>query len=182
MSEETIAVSRTESPLSFEDTCPIKLPHPETLQLEENTLKNESVGNIVTVVEPYSAKITVVDGSCDSVCQRSHYSSPDLGIESDPNHESSAPEHKEDGANKYQMFPFKLQPSKTTFTESTGRWSGIKYLFIFFLCLYLVFKHLIAIFYKFDIESFLQVNLFGQMRLFHLKQKEKTSLCILVCL
>lgn len=131
MSEETIAVSRTESPLSFEDTCPIKLPHPKTLQLEENTLKNESLGNVVTVIEPYSAKITVVDGSCDSVCQRSHYSSPDLGIESDPNHESSAPEHKEDGASKYQMFPFKLQPSKTPFTESAGRWSGIKYLFNF---------------------------------------------------
>lgn len=142
MSEETIAVSRTESPLSFEDTCPIKLPHPETLRLEENTLKNESVGNIVTVIEPYSAKITVVDGSCDSVCQRSHYSSPDLGIESDPNHESSAPEHKEDGASKYQMFPFKLQPSKTAFTESAGRWPGIKY--------FLVFKHRLYIFYKFD--------------------------------
>ncbi|KAG8199449.1 hypothetical protein JTE90_000316 [Oedothorax gibbosus] len=35
------------------------------------------------------------EGSQESIFQRSHFSSPDLGIESDPNHESSAPEQSD---------------------------------------------------------------------------------------
>jgi chromosome segregation ATPase len=133
MSEETIGISRSESPLSIEELCPVKLPSSEILRLEEKTIKPQSHGG-VTVNEPYSAKVTGIESSCDSVCQRSHYSSPDLGIESDPNHESSAPEQKDEVINKYPLIigekkvMLKVQ-QKTAFTstESAGRFTGMKF-------------------------------------------------------
>lgn len=42
-------------------------------------------------------KLSNVARSQESIFNRSHFSSPDLGIESDPNRESSAPEQAEKG-------------------------------------------------------------------------------------
>lgn len=132
MSEETIAVSRCESPFSFEEACPVKLPVPEMSRLEGKNLKPESTGKKASVIESFAAKATTIGSSCDSVCQRSHYSSPDLGIESDPNHDSSAPEQKEETLQRYQkqfleeqnFLSKSLQKTAFTSTESAGRWSG----------------------------------------------------------
>ncbi|GIY74909.1 hypothetical protein CDAR_309661 [Caerostris darwini] len=91
LSEETIALSRSGSlsPMSFEETFPSKF-------VSGMKLKRESEGFSTTKQAlEISQKLHPAGGSQDSLFLRSHFSSPDLGIESDPNHESSAPEQAE---------------------------------------------------------------------------------------
>ncbi|XP_035218876.1 CDK5 regulatory subunit-associated protein 2-like isoform X3 [Stegodyphus dumicola] len=95
LSEETITLSRSGSlsPVSFEENLPSKTKTVQMAHVKESEkgLKR----NVLNVTDvPYNQ--TTVGNSQDSVCHRSHYSSPDLGIESDPNHEGSAPEQQEE--------------------------------------------------------------------------------------
>ncbi|GFS71381.1 cnn_1N domain-containing protein, partial [Nephila pilipes] len=94
LSEETIALSRSGSlsPMSFEENFPSKLFTSGVKQRRESEGygKNESGKQSLSI----SQKLAL-GGSQDSLFLRSHFSSPDLGIESDPNHESSAPEQPE---------------------------------------------------------------------------------------
>ncbi|KFM65624.1 hypothetical protein X975_15394, partial [Stegodyphus mimosarum] len=95
LSEETITLSRSGSlsPVSFEENLPSKTKTVEMAHMKES--EKGLKGNLLNVTDvPYNQ--TTVGNSQDSVCHRSHYSSPDLGIESDPNHEGSAPEQQEE--------------------------------------------------------------------------------------
>ncbi|GFV00356.1 cnn_1N domain-containing protein [Trichonephila clavipes] len=121
LSEETIALSRSGSlsPMSFEENFPSKLFASGVRQKQESESygKNES-GNKQSL--GISQKLAL-GGSQDSLFLRSHFSSPDLGIESDPNHESSAPEQQEkdfrDGSNR--MSKRRLPESSYSFTDTS---------------------------------------------------------------
>ncbi|GFR08302.1 cnn_1N domain-containing protein [Trichonephila clavata] len=121
LSEETIALSRSGSlsPMSFEENFPSKLYTSGVRQKQESESfgKNES-GNKQSL--GISQKLAL-GGSQDSLFLRSHFSSPDLGIESDPNHESSAPEQQEkdfrDGS--IRMSKRHLPESSYSFTDTS---------------------------------------------------------------
>lgn len=95
LSEETIALSRSGSlsPMSFEENIPCRLFTSGMKQKQDSN----SFGKIIGVKQTLdiSHRSQAVGGSQESIFLRSHFSSPDLGIESDPNHESSAPEQAE---------------------------------------------------------------------------------------
>ncbi|XP_054713056.1 repetitive organellar protein-like [Uloborus diversus] len=96
LSEETITLSRSGSlsPVSFEENLPIKIQSVGAAASNKDKTCEKSNSKEV-IVDSYSSKLQTAGSSQDSVCPRSHYSSPDLGIESDPNHDSSAPEQME---------------------------------------------------------------------------------------
>ncbi|XP_071040688.1 putative leucine-rich repeat-containing protein DDB_G0290503 isoform X13 [Parasteatoda tepidariorum] len=92
LSDETIALSRSASlsPVSFDGqfaTNSVHQKHKGRALIHSYIKQSEEIKRI-----PLRPSHKVISSSQDSVFQRSHYSSPDLGIESDPNHEHSAPE------------------------------------------------------------------------------------------
>ncbi|CAL1270530.1 unnamed protein product [Larinioides sclopetarius] len=96
LSEETIALSRSGSlsPMSFDENFPHRLFTSSMKQKRESEhFRKNEVGIKQTLEISHRSQAT--GGSQESIFLRSHFSSPDLGIESDPNHESSAPEQAE---------------------------------------------------------------------------------------
>lgn len=99
LSEENINLSRSGSvsPMSFEGN----LPFQSTKNGSERSQVPAGHKNGKDNYSELSHKSSnVVGGSQESIFSRSHFSSPDLGIESDPNHESSAPEKDEPGESR----------------------------------------------------------------------------------
>ncbi|GBN10734.1 hypothetical protein AVEN_190003-1 [Araneus ventricosus] len=96
LSEETIALSRSGSlsPMSFDENSTYRLFTSGMKQKRESEhFRKSGVGMKQSLENSHRSQ--VAGGSQESIFLRSHFSSPDLGIESDPNHESSAPEQAE---------------------------------------------------------------------------------------
>ncbi|XP_055948146.1 putative leucine-rich repeat-containing protein DDB_G0290503 isoform X4 [Argiope bruennichi] len=122
LSEETIALSRSGSlsPMSFDENFPYRLFTSSIKQKQESEHFRKSEGRPKQTLD-ISNRSQAAGGSQESLFLRSHFSSPDLGIESDPNHESSAPEQAEKEFKEVSGRMSKRQETMYSFTDSSSK-------------------------------------------------------------